>query len=178
MSRVAKRPVPLSSEVQVLQEGSQVKVKGKLGELHIPLHPLVSFEILDNVLTVKPKDTNSQKSWAQSGTLRALIAKAVTGVTQGFERKLELVGVGYRAQVQGQELTLTLGKSHPDVYALPAGVKVVCPSQTEIVLSGYDDQRLGQVAAEIRALRPPEVYKGKGIRYAGERVLRKDAKKK
>jgi len=157
--------------------GDVVTVKGKKGSLQLNLHPAVEIVNKDNVLTFAPRD-QSPKSDAMAGTFRALLNNMVTGVTAGFEKKLELVGVGYRAQVQGKALNLTLGFSHPVVYPIPEGITAETPSQTEIVVKGVDKQKVGQVAAEIRAFRPPEPYKGKGVKYAGEVIARKEAKKK
>jgi len=152
-----------------------LSVKGPQGQLSLDLHPSIGVEQADGTLQVRPQN---DQSWAMAGTFRSLIANMVTGVTTGFEKKLEIVGVGYRAQAQGKKLNLSLGFSHPVVYQLPEGVSVETPSQTEIVLKGSDKQQVGQAAAEIRSFRPPEPYKGKGIRYSGEYVVRKQAKKK
>ena len=157
--------------------GDVVTVKGKKGSLQINLHPAVEIVNKDNVLTFAPRDQDP-KSDAMAGTFRALLNNMVTGVTAGFEKKLELVGVGYRAQVQGKALNLTLGFSHPVVYPIPEGITAETPSQTEIVVKGMDKQKVGQVAADIRAFRPPEPYKGKGVKYADEVIARKEAKKK
>ena len=157
--------------------GDVVTVKGKKGSLQLNLHPAVEIVNKDNVLTFAPRD-QSPKSDAMAGTFRALLNNMVTGVTAGFEKKLELVGVGYRAQVQGKALNLTLGFSHPVVYPIPEGITAETPSQTEIVVKGVDKQKVGQVAADIRAFRPPEPYKGKGVKYADEVIARKEAKKK
>ncbi|MEK9743744.1 MAG: 50S ribosomal protein L6 [Gammaproteobacteria bacterium] len=175
MSRVAKNPIGLPSGVQATIAAGAVSVKGPKGELSIALHDTIGVTEEEGSLQVRP---HSDAAWAMAGTFRALIANMVTGVTDGFEKKLEIVGVGYRAQAQGAKLNLSLGFSHPVVYEMPEGVSVETPSQTEIVLKGSDKQRVGQAAAEIRAYRPPEPYKGKGIRYAGEYVARKQAKKK
>ena len=150
-------------------------MKGPQGQLSLNLHPSIGVEQAEGSLQVRPQN---DQSWAMAGTFRSLIANMVTGVTTGFEKKLEIVGVGYRAQAQGKKLNLSLGFSHPVVYQLPEGVSVETPSQTEIVLKGSDKQQVGQAAAEIRSFRPPEPYKGKGIRYSGEYVVRKQAKKK
>jgi large subunit ribosomal protein L6 len=163
--------------VEITEKDRQVTVKGPRGTLEANIHELVEMTLEDGALNFRPRD-ESKAAIAQSGTTRALVSNLVTGVTDGFERKLELVGVGYRAQAKGQVLNLTLGFSHPVDYELPEGVTVETPSQTEIVLKGNDKQQLGQVAAEIRAYRPPEPYKGKGVRYADEVVVRKEAKKK
>ena len=177
MSRIAKYPVAIPAGVEVNLGGSVVTVKGKKGTLKLDLHPAVEIVNKDNVLTFEPRD-REPKSDALAGTFRALLNNMVTGVTAGFEKKLELVGVGYRAQAQGKALNLTLGFSHPVVYALPEGITVDTPSQTEIIVKGMDKQKVGQVAADIRAFRPPEPYKGKGVKYADEVIARKEAKKK
>ena len=177
MSRVAKNPVELPSGVEVKLDGRSVTVKGSKGSLAHDIHASVKVEQDNNVLTFAPKD-GSRNADALAGPTRALLNNMVTGVSQGFEKKLQLVGVGYRAQAQGNSLNLTLGFSHPVDYPVPEGVKVETPSQTEIVVSGVDKQKVGQVAAEIRAYRPPEPYKGKGVKYADEVVVRKEAKKK
>jgi large subunit ribosomal protein L6 len=177
MSRIAKYPVPIPAGVEVNLGGDVVTVKGKKGSLQLNLHPAVEIVNKDNVLTFAPRDKDP-KSDAMAGTFRALINNMVTGVTAGFEKKLELVGVGYRAQVQGKALNLTLGFSHPVVYPIPEGITAETPSQTEIIVKGMDKQKVGQVAADIRAFRPPEPYKGKGVKYADEVIARKEAKKK
>lgn len=177
MSRVAKAPVAVASGVTVTINGQSVEVKGSKGTLTHELHPAVTVEQNDGVITVKPAD-NEKQSWAQAGTARALINNMITGVSDGFEKKLTLIGVGYRAQAKGKSLDLSLGFSHPVVYELPEGVTAETPSQTEIVIKGFDKQKVGQVAAEIRSFRPPEPYKGKGVRYTDEYVIRKEAKKK
>jgi large subunit ribosomal protein L6 len=177
MSRIAKSPITLPSGCEVKQDGQKVSVKGPKGELSADINNLVSVAVNDGVVTVSPAEED-QKAWAQAGTARSLINNMVTGVTNGFERKLVLNGVGYRAQAKGSTVNLTLGFSHPIDYTLPDGVKAETPSQTEIVLTGIDKQLLGQVAANIRSFRPPEPYKGKGVRYADEYVRRKEAKKK
>ena len=177
MSRVANNPVELPSGVQVTIGDSEITVKGKIGSLAMPINPEVEIVQNDNVLTFSAR-TGAKFSKAMSGTTRALVNNMVTGVSQGFEKKIELVGVGYRAQVQGKKLNLTLGFSHPVIYDLPEGVSAETPSQTEILLKSSNKQSLGQAAAEIRAFRPPEPYKGKGVRVAGEYVRRKEAKKK
>jgi large subunit ribosomal protein L6 len=177
MSRVAKSPITLASGVTVKIDGEMLTIKGSKGELVQKIHPLVSLKEADGSLTVAPIKEDKQ-SWAMAGTMRALVNNMVTGVSQGFERKLTLVGVGYRAQAGGKSLNLSLGFSHPIDYPVPAGISIATPSATEIVVSGSDKQRVGQVAAEIRAFRPPEPYKGKGVRYADEHVMRKEAKKK
>ena len=177
MSRIAKEPVELPQGVEFKQEGNVVTIKGVKGSLSLELNNEVELSQNDNVLQIAPR-SGSRFSTAISGTMRALIANMVTGVSEGYERKLELVGVGYRAQAQGKKLNLTLGFSHPVVHEVPEGVTVETPSQTEIVIKGADKQQVGQVAAEIRHYRPPEPYKGKGVRYADERVVLKEAKKK
>jgi len=177
MSRVASNPVALPSGVEVKLSEGQLEVKGGKGSLSMEVNPVVEINQDGSTLTFVAKN-GSKFSRAMSGTTRALVNNMVTGVSAGFEKKLQLIGVGYRVQVQGQKLNLNLGFSHPVEYELPKGVKAESPSQTEIVLSSIDKQLLGQVAAEIRAFRPPEPYKGKGVRYADEHVRRKEAKKK
>ena len=177
MSRVAKQAVELPSGVEIKIDGQAVTVKGSKGSLQQDVHSSVDVRQDDNVLRFAPKD-GSKISMALAGTMRALVSNMVTGVSEGFEKKLQLVGVGYRAQAQGQTLNLTLGFSHPVVYPVPDGISIETPSQTEIIVKGIDKQRVGQVAAEIRRYRPPEPYKGKGVRYADERVVLKEAKKK
>jgi len=174
MSRVAKNPITLPSGVDINIDGSQLNVKGPKGKLELILHPAISFDVNDGKYLVKP---DGEKNMAMAGTFRALVNNMVTGVTTGFQKKLQLVGVGYRAQLQGNKLSLALGFSHPVVYIAPEGITIETPSQTEIIVSGCDKQKVGQVAAEIRSYRPPEPYKGKGVRYADERVVRKEAKK-
>jgi len=177
MSRVANSPVELPSGVEVKLTDSEIEVKGGKGTLKMALNANVEVNQDGSTLTFAAK-TGGKFSKAMSGTTRALVNNMVTGVSAGFQKKLELIGVGYRVQAQGQKLNLTLGFSHPVVYELPKDVKAETPSQTEIVLSSIDKQLLGQVAAEIRAYRPPEPYKGKGVRYSDEYVRRKEAKKK
>ena len=177
MSRIAKAPIELPSGVDVSIAGQDVTVKGKNGTLSISVNNAVAINQAENVLTFEPREGASD-GWAQAGTARAIVNNMVTGVASGFEKRLTLIGVGYRAQVQGSSVNLSLGFSHPVVYNLPQGVTAEAPSQTEIVLKSADRQLLGQVAAEIRALRPPEPYKGKGVRYSDEYVRRKEAKKK
>lgn len=177
MSRVAKAPVTLPAGTSVTLNDRQVEVKGKNGSLSLHLHELVELKQEKNTLTLAPvKDT--KEAWMHTGTIRALLNNMVNGVTNGFERRLQLVGVGYRAQVAGNKVNLSLGYSHPIEYVLPEGVTAESPSQTEIVLKSSDKQKLGQAAADIRAFRSPEPYKGKGVRYSDEVVLRKEAKKK
>jgi len=177
MSRVAKKPISIPSGVQVTIDGGSVKVKGPKGELSFQLHDQVKVVQEGEELLCSPKG-EKQSTVAITGTTRAVLANMVTGVSSGFERKLELRGVGYRAQAQGKSLNLTLGFSHPVDYVVPDGITVETPSQTEVVVRGIDKQQVGEVAAQIRAHRPPEPYKGKGVRYADERVVMKEAKKK
>jgi len=174
MSRVAKNPIKLPSGVDLNISGSNLSVKGPKGNLSVVLYPGISFDESGGEYTVK---NENEKNLSMAGTFRALVNNMVTGVSTGFQKKLQLVGVGYRAQAQGNKLNLALGFSHPIEYAAPEGITIETPSQTEIVVSGCDKQKVGQVAAEIRAYRPPEPYKGKGVRYADERVARKEAKK-
>ena len=176
MSRVAKNPIEITDGVTVNFNDGCLDVKGKVGELKFDLPESVSLDIADNVITVK-YDENNQQSVALAGTTRALVNNMIIGVSQGFEKKLELKGVGYRAKASGKLLELTLGFSHPVKYQLPDEVQVETPSQTEVVLKSHNKQILGQAAAEIRAFRPPEPYKGKGVRYSDENVRRKEAKK-
>ena len=176
MSRVAKNPIEIIDGVTVNVNDGAIDVKGKVGELNFDLPETVSLDITDNVITVK-YDENNQQSVALAGTTRALVNNMIIGVSQGFEKKLELKGVGYRAKASGKLLELTLGFSHPVKYQLPDEVQVETPSQTEVVLKSHNKQILGQAAAEIRAFRPPEPYKGKGVRYSDENVRRKEAKK-
>jgi large subunit ribosomal protein L6 len=176
MSRVAKNPITLPKGVEVTL-GDVISVKGPLGTLSQPASPVVAVSLNDGVVAFAAVD-ESIKSNAMSGTMRALVNNMVVGVTKGFEKKLTLIGVGYRAQAQGDALNLTLGFSHPVVHKMPAGIKVETPSQTEIVIKGIDRQAVGQVAADVRAYRPPEPYKGKGVRYADEVVIKKETKKK
>ena len=174
MSRVAKNPIKLPSGVDLNISGSQLNVKGPKGNLTLALYPGISFDENDGEYLVK---NANEKNLAMAGTFRSLVSNMVTGVSTGFQKKLQLVGVGYRAQVQGNKLNLALGFSHAIDYVAPEGITIETPSQTEIVVSGCDKQKVGQVAAEIRSYRPPEPYKGKGVRYADERVARKEAKK-
>jgi large subunit ribosomal protein L6 len=177
MSRIAKKPVAVPASVEVRESGQLLTVKGPKGTLEHRIHNLVEVKLGDGELTFGPRGT-SKLANALAGTTRALVNNMMTGVSKGFERKLELIGVGYRAQAKGKVLNLTLGYSHPIDYHLPEGVSAETPSQTEILLKGNDRQQVGQVAAEIRAFRPPEPYKGKGVRYSDEVVVRKEAKKK
>lgn len=174
MSRVAKNPIKLPAGVEFNIDGSQLSVKGPKGTLALELHPTITLSEEGGQYMVKPV---GDKSFAMAGTFRALIGNMITGVHEGFQKKLQLVGVGYRAQAQGNKLNLALGFSHPIEYVTPEGITIDTPSQTEIIVSGCDKQKVGQIAAEIRSYRPPEPYKGKGVRYADERVVRKEAKK-
>jgi len=176
MSRVAKHPVPVKEGVEVELRGSQLTVKGPKGSLSMTCNAEVEVTTEDSALAVSAR-SGSGFAKAMVGTTRALLGNMITGVSSGFERKLELVGVGYRAKAQGQTVNLTLGFSHPVVYDVPDGVTVETPSQTEILVTGIDRQQVGQVAAELREFRPPEPYKGKGVRYADERIVLKEAKK-
>lgn len=175
MSRVAKKPIAIPSGVEVNIAGQNVKAKGPKGELSMELHPAVQVAQEENELKIS---CDNNANMAMAGTVRALLSNVVEGVGKGFERKLELVGVGYRAQAKGNVLSLSLGFSHPVDYAVPDGISIETPSNTEIYVRGTDKQKVGQVAAEIRAFRPPEPYKGKGVKYADERIIRKEAKKK
>ncbi|ATF74807.1 50S ribosomal protein L6 [Pasteurella multocida] len=177
MSRVAKAPVSIPAGVEVKLDGQLLTVKGKNGELSRTIHNAVEVKQDNNELTFSPRE-GIVGADAQAGTARALVNAMVIGVTEGFTKKLQLVGVGYRAQMKGNVVALSLGFSHPVEHALPAGITAECPSQTEIVLKGADKQLIGQVAADIRAYRRPEPYKGKGVRYADEVVRIKEAKKK
>ena len=176
MSRVAKNPISIPDNVELKINDNIVMVKGGKGELEFELPMSVNLNIEENILTVQYDETD-QKSVALAGTSRALVNNMIIGVTDGFEKKLELIGVGYRAKASGKLLELTLGFSHPVKYQLPEDVEVETPSQTEVVLKSHNKQLLGQVAAEIRSFRPPEPYKGKGVRYSDEQVKRKEAKK-
>lgn len=177
MSRVGKMPIALPAGAEATISAEQITVKGPLGALTQSLNGLVKIENNSGTLNFSPAN-DSREANAMSGTLRALVNNMVTGVTKGFEKKLSLVGVGYRAQAQGDKLNLSLGFSHPVVHQMPAGVKCETPSQTEIVVKGVDKQKVGQTAAEIRAYRSPEPYKGKGVRYVDEVVTLKETKKK
>jgi len=176
MSRIAKEPVEMPQGVEFNQSGTAVSVKGATGTLSMEVNSEVELVVEDNMVTVKAR-SGSRFAAAISGTTRTLLANMVEGVTKGFEKKLELKGVGYRAISEGKKLNLTLGFSHPVVFEVPDGITVETPSQTEVIVKGNDKQRVGQVAAEIRGFRPPEPYKGKGVRYADERVVIKEAKK-
>ena len=177
MSRIANKPVPVPAAVEISLSGQQMSVKGPRGKLEHQVHRLVEVVQENGELSFRARD-GSKTANALTGTTRSLASNMVIGVSDGFEKKLELVGVGYRAQAKGNILNLTLGFSHPVDYQLPEGVTADTPSQTEIVVKGMDKQQVGQVAAEIRAYRPPEPYKGKGVRYSDEVVIRKEAKKK
>ncbi|GAA0790134.1 50S ribosomal protein L6 [Marinobacterium sediminicola] len=177
MSRIAKKPVVVPAGVEVKLAGQALSIKGKNGLLNLDLHPSVSVEQAEGQLVFAPRD-GAKQSMALTGTTRALVNNMVVGVSEGFSKTLTLLGVGYRAQAKGNTLNLTLGFSHPIDYELPEGVSAETPNNTTIIVSGADKQRVGQVAAEIRAFRPPEPYKGKGVRYADEYVRRKEAKKK
>lgn len=174
MSRIANSPIELPKGVEFNHSDGAVKVKGAKGTLEMQLHPGVALSVEDGVISVAP---NGEGSMSMAGTMRSLVANMVEGVSNGFEKKLELVGVGYRGQVQGKSLNLQLGFSHPVEFVIPEGITIEMPSQTEVLIKGSDKQQVGQVAAKIRAYRPPEPYKGKGVRYADERVIMKEAKK-
>lgn len=177
MSRVAKAPVVIPAGVEVKLDGQVISIKGKNGELTRTINDAVVVEHAENALTFAPRE-GFANAWAQAGTTRALLNAMVIGVTEGFSKKLQLVGVGYRAAIKGDVVSLALGFSHPVEHKLPAGITAECPTQTEIVLKGADKQSIGQVAADLRAYRRPEPYKGKGVRYADEVVRTKEAKKK
>lgn len=177
MSRVAKMALNVPAGVEVAISADNIAVKGSLGALQVPQNSLVTVSNNAGVLSFKPSD-ESREADAMSGTMRQLVSNMLIGVSKGFERKLTLIGVGYKAQAQGSKLNLTVGYSHPVVIEMPAGVKVETPSPTEVLIKGADRQRIGQIAAEVRAVRPPEPYKGKGIRYADETVVIKETKKK
>ena len=177
MSRVGKMPVAIPKGVDVSVTAEQISVKGSLGTLVRPVNSLVTVKNTDGKISFVPAN-ESVEADAMSGTMRALVANMVNGVSKGFEKKLTLVGVGFRAQAAGTKLNLQIGFSHPVAKDMPAGIKVECPTQTEIVIKGSDRQAVGQIAAEVRAIRPPEPYKGKGIRYADEKVTIKETKKK
>ncbi len=177
MSRVAKSPIAIPKGVEITLKGQNVAVKGSKGSLALDAHNSVEVKREDDTLVFAPRD-RTKGSNAMAGTMRSIINGMVIGVSQGFERKLELRGVGYRAQAQGKVLNLTLGFSHPVQYAVPEGISIETPSQTEVIVKGVDKQQVGQVAAKIRSYRPPEPYKGKGVRYSDEQVILKEAKKK
>ncbi len=177
MSRIARIPVAVDKGVDVQVAASEITVKGPLGTLRQPMAGNVNVSVANGQVSFVASD-ESREARAMSGTMRALVAGMVQGVSKGFERRLSLVGVGYRAQAQGDKLNLSLGFSHPVVHKMPAGVKCETPTQTEIVIKGSDKQKVGQVAAEVRGYKPPEPYKGKGVRYVGETVIIKETKKK
>ena len=174
MSRVAKKPIALAKGIEMNVQPENVSVKGPKGTLTIAKPVGVDIKVENDTAQVSANDPSLVPL---AGTLRAILANMVQGVTQGFERKLELVGVGYRAAMQGKDLNLSLGFSHPVLFTVPEGITIATPTQTEIVVSGADKQRVGEVAAKIRGFRPPEPYKGKGVKYAGENIIRKEAKK-
>ena len=177
MSRIGKKAVPIPSGVTANVEGQTVKIKGPKGALQLVLHGDITAKMESGGIKLDPRD-ETKRARSQWGTARTLVSNLVTGVTKGFERKLEITGVGYRAAVQGKNLQLQLGYSHDVVYPIPEGIAIVAPKPTEIVITGIDKQKVGQVAAELRDFRPPEPYKGKGVRYAGEYIFRKEGKKK
>lgn len=177
MSRISKNPIQIPDNLDIKLSENKISVKGPLGDLMLNLSSDISVDLTDKIITVKSTN-NSKHSRAMSGTIRTLISNMVLGVNSGFEKRLSLVGVGYRAQVSGDKLNLNLGFSHPVIHNLPSGIKAETPSQTEIVIKGIDKQKVGQVAAEIRSYRKPEPYKGKGVRYVDERIILKEAKKK
>ncbi|MEA2975008.1 MAG: large subunit ribosomal protein [Alphaproteobacteria bacterium] len=177
MSRIGKKPVPVPSGVTANVEGQTVKMKGPKGALQLVLHDDVSVKLESGLIQVDPR-SETKRARSLWGTSRTLVANLVAGVTKGFERKLEITGVGYRAAVQGKNLQIALGYSHDIVYPIPEGIAIVTTKPTEITITGIDKQKVGQVAAEIRGFRPPEPYKGKGVRYAGEYIFRKEGKKK
>ena len=176
MSRIAKAPISVPAGVEVTIKGQDITVKGKNGELTRTINNAVEVTLTDNVITTTPREVAN--AWAQAGTARALINNMIVGTNEGYGKKLQLIGVGYRAAVKGKVLDLTLGFSHPVNFEIPAGITIETPSQTEILVKGADKQVVGQTAANIRAYRAPEPYKGKGVRYADEHVRRKEAKKK
>jgi large subunit ribosomal protein L6 len=177
MSRVGKMPVTVPQGVDVAMKADQINVKGALGTLALTQNALVTIKNDAGKLTFAPAN-DSREANAMSGTMRQLVNNMVTGVTKGFEKKLSLIGVGYKAQAQGAKLNLTVGYSHPVIMDMPAGITVATPTPTEVVIKGSDRQRVGQIAAEVRAVRPPEPYKGKGIRYVDEKITIKETKKK
>jgi len=174
MSRVAKKPIALAKGIELNVQPESVSVKGPKGTLSIAKPAGIAVQIENDTANVSANDPSLVPL---AGTLRAILANMIQGVSQGFERKLELVGVGYRAAMQGKDLNLSLGFSHPVLFTAPEGITIATPTQTEIVVSGADKQRVGEVAAKIRGFRPPEPYKGKGVKYAGENIIRKEAKK-
>jgi large subunit ribosomal protein L6 len=177
MSRVGKNPIPIPSGTQVTVDGALLKVKGKLGELSMTLHEDVEGKVEDNQLTIVPRATHT-RARAMWGTYRAQAANMVKGVSEGWTQNLEINGVGYRAAVEGKNIKLQLGYSHDVFYPIPEGIQVKCERPTHISISGFDKQKVGQMASEIRAWRPPEPYKGKGVKYEGEYIFRKEGKKK
>jgi large subunit ribosomal protein L6 len=177
MSRIANNPVDIPKGVEVSLSGQELSVKGSKGQLNLTIHELVEISKEENLLKFAATEAGKKPS-AMAGTFRSLVSNMVVGVSQGFQKELELRGVGYRAQMQGSKLSLTLGFSHPVEYPIPEGIKIETPTQTQIIVKGIDKQVVGQISAEIRAFRPPEPYKGKGVRYADEQVKRKEAKKK
>jgi large subunit ribosomal protein L6 len=177
MSRIAKKPIEVPKGVDLSVNGREVSAKGPKGFLTVTLHNAVELTQEENILTFSPRDSR-QSSLAVTGTMRSVVNNIIEGVVNGFEKKMQLVGVGYRAQAQGKQLNLSLGLSHPVNYQVPDGIEIETPAATEIVVRGCDKQRVGQVCAEIRAFRPPEPYKGKGVKYADEVIVRKEAKKK
>ena len=181
MPRIAKQPIDIPEGVNVELHGNELSIKGKLGVIVLPLHRWVDISQKNSQLSlsiVATSKKNSKPAWAQAATARAIINNSIQGVVQGCDKKLVLNGVGYRAQVRGKVLNLMLGYSHPIDYPIPEGITIETPSQTEITVKGFDKQKVGQVAAEIREFRPPEPYKGKGVRYTDERIVRKETKKK
>ena len=177
MSRIGKKAVALPSGVTAAVEGQTVKVKGPKGALELVLHDDVSAQLDDGAVKIDPR-AETRRARAMWGLARSMVSNLVTGVTKGFERRLEITGVGYRAAVQGKNLQLSLGYSHEVLFPIPEGIAIATPRPVEIVVTGIDKQKVGQVAAEIRAFRPPEPYKGKGVKYAGEYIFRKEGKKK
>jgi large subunit ribosomal protein L6 len=177
MSRIGKKPVPVPSGITANVEGQTVKIKGPKGALQVVLHDDILVKLDGGQIKVDPR-FETKRARSEWGTSRTLIANLIAGVTKGFEQRLEINGVGYRASVQGKNLQIALGYSHDIVYAIPEGITIATPRPVEIVITGSDRQKVGQVAAEIRDYRPPEPYKGKGIKYAGERIFRKEGKKK
>jgi large subunit ribosomal protein L6 len=177
MSRIGKKAVPVPSGVQAAIEGQTVKIKGPKGALELVLHGDVVAKLDKGEIKVDPR-SETKRARAQWGTSRTLVANLIAGVTKGFEEKLEITGVGYRAAVQGKNLQMQLGYSHDIVYPIPAGITIATPKATEVVITGFDKQKVGQVAAELRGFRPPEPYKGKGVKYTGEYIFRKEGKKK
>lgn len=177
MSRIASNPIDIPKGVEVTLSGQEVSVKGSKGQLTLAVHKHVDIQREEDQLKFSAKDT-AKNSTAMAGTFRSLVSNMVTGVTEGFVKELQLLGVGYRAQMKGKVLNLTLGFSHPVNYPIPEGIEIETPTQTQVLVKGMDKQLVGQISAEIRAYRPPEPYKGKGVRYADEYVKRKEAKKK